>query len=925
VTTTACPSCATPLEVNARFCGACGFRTGVPAAPPRAANARTTAVDPMRGRVVAGRYRLAARLGEGHTCVVYRADDTATGLAVAIRVALRPRDRDDLTTFLRGVAAARGIRNDHVLAIHDVGVIDDAAFVVMELCDAPTLAAVRSRDAPVSWPRAARIGMQLCRAVAGAHAAGLVGLDVSPDRMFVGTRPRVAAVLGEGPYRGVVETGEDHVRVDLGVHTVFRHADPRCVVEAHQLGRFEYFAPQAAAKRAGRCAQRRLRDRRARVRARHRHRAVRRCPAAAVRGQAPRSASLARDRSGRRRRAAPVSRAGSRGALPARRRASRCAGALAMRCRACGQEVRDQPFCSACGNRLRMPPSRLKKPRRPELPDAVGPYRIVAQLDDGATSLLYDARDGADTPVWVRACREAELRQRFEAAVDTARRAPHPGLVRVLDAGSDADVSYAVLSPADRPLASELGEVWPWRRAVGVIVQLCDALRVLHGLGSVYRVLPEHVWIDASDGVTADVIPSLCHVPRPVPDQDPGERAIGQPIIGSLAHMSPEQLMGKRLDPRSDLYSLGVVAYELVTGRVPFHEARGPAGLITAQLKQTPIAPAELVGDLPGYVNASIRCCLDKDRAKRFGDAGELAAALEGRGPIPAPRSIPPSARGKDAGQLAPDTVLGPYQVVRRLRAGPASALYEATETATRRRVALRVVQRWLARDPAFAARFQESVDARASVRHANVVAVAGGGLFEGFLCVATELLPQPRRLPALLGTAIDVVDALGIVRQLCGGYQVAHAAGHAIGLIPGEVYLVAETAMGSDPYRSAARRDAVKLHLFAHLAARPVRGFVVDVAKRRLVSMHAWYREHRDLAPPERTLYGHLDPRGDVFSLAALAYQLVTGRPPFRDAEAQLAGRWTPAAIPPAIARGLDVDPRARFADAAELAAALT
>jgi serine/threonine protein kinase len=106
--------------------------------------------------------------------------------------------------------------------------------------------------------------------------------------------------------------------------------------------------------------------------------------------------------------------------------------------------------------------------------------------------------------------------------------------------------------------------------------------------------------------------------------------ATGQ-TLGTLEYMSPEQLMGKQLDGRSDIYALGVLAYELLTGRLPFPDAKGPAGLITAQLKQTPKPPSAVnaTGSIPAGVDRIIRKCLEKDKNNRFGDVGILGRALQ--------------------------------------------------------------------------------------------------------------------------------------------------------------------------------------------------------------------------------------------------------------------------------------------------------
>jgi len=112
--------------------------------------------------------------------------------------------------------------------------------------------------------------------------------------------------------------------------------------------------------------------------------------------------------------------------------------------------------------------------------------------------------------------------------------------------------------------------------------------------------------------------------------QSPQLTATGQ-TLGTLEYMSPEQLMGKQLDGRSDVYALGVLAYEMITGRLPFPDAKGPAGLITAQLKQTPAPPSQASpkAGLPKAADRAILKCLEKDKNNRFPDVTALAAALQ--------------------------------------------------------------------------------------------------------------------------------------------------------------------------------------------------------------------------------------------------------------------------------------------------------
>jgi serine/threonine-protein kinase len=139
-------------------------------------------------------------------------------------------------------------------------------------------------------------------------------------------------------------------------------------------------------------------------------------------------------------------------------------------------------------------------------------------------------------------------------------------------------------------------------------------------------------------------------------DASPQLTATGQ-TLGTLEYMSPEQLMGKQLDGRSDVYALGVLAFELMTGRLPFPDAVGPAMLISAQLKKAPPAPstANPAGQIPPAVDALILRMLEKARDHRHANMGELrheierllaggAAAPIARAPTPAPHAPAPHA-----------------------------------------------------------------------------------------------------------------------------------------------------------------------------------------------------------------------------------------------------------------------------------------
>ena len=214
-----------------------------------------------------------------------------------------------------------------------------------------------------------------------------------------------------------------------------------------------------------------------------------------------------------------------------------------------------------------------------------------------------------------------------------------------------------------------------WKRMFKILAEMCSSLAEAHAQGIVHRDLkPENVYLENRPGNPEFVKIldfGIAKVMRgdSIDPASPQLTATGQ-TLGTLEYMSPEQLMGKPLDGRSDVYALGVVAYEMITGRLPFPEAKGPAGLITAQLKQTPQPPSQVnaKSKLPAAGDEVILRCLEKDKNKRFPDVSMLSVALqevidaarEASNPVAQP--LPASSGSIGSGRMPPqllETVRG--------------------------------------------------------------------------------------------------------------------------------------------------------------------------------------------------------------------------------------------------------------------------
>ena len=169
----------------------------------------------------------------------------------------------------------------------------------------------------------------------------------------------------------------------------------------------------------------------------------------------------------------------------------------------------------------------------------------------------------------------------------------------------------------------------PWQRMLAIAKSICSSLSEAHESGIVHRDLkPENIFLEQRKG-TADFVKVLDFGIAKIVSSDGAKStqltANGK-TVGTLEYMSPEQLMGKELDGSSDIYSLGVVCYELMTGRLPFPDATGPVALITAQLKETPRVPSQVVPKkmIPPNVDDLIMKMLNKTPGERFSSAEAL-------------------------------------------------------------------------------------------------------------------------------------------------------------------------------------------------------------------------------------------------------------------------------------------------------------
>ena len=345
---------------------------------------------------------------------------------------------------------------------------------------------------------------------------------------------------------------------------------------------------------------------------------------------------------------------------------------IAVTCRTCSKDVPDgSRFCLACGADLNgavavvtqtvatppptpragSAPAPSRTPSHPSLSSSsgslvegrftpgvllAGRYRIVALLGRGGMGEVYRAHDltlGQEVALKFLpevAARNPSALTRFYNEVRIARQVTHPNVCRVYDLGEVDGQPYLSMEYVDgEDLGSLLRRIGhlPSDKAVEIARQLCAGLAAAHAKGVLHRDLkPANVMLNGRGQVVITDF-GLAAIASEIPAEDVRN--------GTPAYMAPEQLAGRDVTVQSDIYSLGLVLYEVFTGKRAF-EASTLAELVRLHSETTPVSPSTLVRELDPGVEGAILRCLDPEPANRPPSALAVAARLPGGDPLAA-------------------------------------------------------------------------------------------------------------------------------------------------------------------------------------------------------------------------------------------------------------------------------------------------
>ena len=263
----------------------------------------------------------------------------------------------------------------------------------------------------------------------------------------------------------------------------------------------------------------------------------------------------------------------------------------------------------------------------------LGRYEINSELGQGAMGVVYKALDPLiDRIVAIKTINlglaleeKAEYEGRFYQEAKAAGRLSHPNIVTIYDVGKSGDVAYIAMEFLQgRELRDILndGQLMPVARVLDVVSQVALGLVYAHGNGIVHRdVKPSNVMVD-SDGHVKITDFGIARM------ESASVRTQTGMVLGSPKYMSPEQVMGKLIDQRSDIFSLGVVLFEMLTGRAPFSGDNINA-IMYQTLNYTPPPPGSMNSAVPDMLNFIVAKALAKGLDDRYQSAKDFADDLQ--------------------------------------------------------------------------------------------------------------------------------------------------------------------------------------------------------------------------------------------------------------------------------------------------------
>jgi serine/threonine protein kinase/tetratricopeptide (TPR) repeat protein/TolB-like protein len=582
--------------------------------PLQTAGASDPSASLEEGMVLGGRYQILKRLGEGGMGAVYKARDHELDRLVALKV-IRPElagHPDILRRFKQELILARQVTHKNVVRIFDLGSADGRKFITMDFIPGRDLKSILVERGKLPAAEVVPIFEQICRGLEAAHVEGVVHRDLKPQNVMVDDTGRVW-LMDFGLARSMEQAGMTRTGVLMGTPDYMSPEQARAekvdarsdlfslgiIVHEMLIGRLPFEADTLMAKLLQRVQQ-----------------AAK--PVTEIDPGIP--ASLG----------AVVSKCLERDVTKRYQTVREILDDLLGDTKTSGSSSSSGASSSASGassgpsiSLAELGPGSQFGPR----------YRIEGEIGEGGMGKVYKAYDiDLDRTVALKLirpelARDSNSLQRFKQELLLASRISHRNILRIHDLGDVGGVKFismAYIQGMDlHELIAKMGKLQT-ERVVNIAKQLAGALEAAHAEGVAHRDLkPRNVLIDVDDHVYI----SDFGLAKSLDSENTAMTRAGE-VLGTPRYMSPEQAESKAADHRSDLYSLGVILYEMATGEVPF-TGESSLQVMFQHVQQPPKNPRLLNPETPEYLADIILKCLEKDPELRYQSAAELLRDLE--------------------------------------------------------------------------------------------------------------------------------------------------------------------------------------------------------------------------------------------------------------------------------------------------------
>ncbi len=503
-------------------------------------------------------------------------------------------------------------------------------------------------------------------------------------------------------------------------------------------------------------------------------------------------------------------------------------------------------------------------------------YEILKRLGEGGMGAVYKARDHElDRMVALKVIRpelagHPDILRRFKQELILARQVTHKNVVRIFDLGSADGRKFITMDFIEgRDLKSILVErgKLPPSEVPGILRQICLGLEAAHVEGVVHRDLkPQNIMLDDAARVW------LMDFGLARSMELAGLTRTGV-LMGTPDYMSPEQARAEKVDARSDLFSLGIITYEMLVGRLPFEGDTLMAKLLQ-RVQQAAKPVTEIDPGIPVWLGAIVDKCLERDVAKRYQSIREILNDLDANSqatPVQTQLRNATPAPGSDSGQTAPLSLaaLGPgaqfgprYRIEAEIGEGGMGKVYKAYDCDLDRIVALKLVRPELARDANSLQRFKQELLLASRISHRNILRIHDLGDVGGVKFISMAYV-QGMDLQDLITKSgkLQTERVVNIAKQLASALEAAHAEGvmHR-DLKPRNVLITVDDQIFVSDFGLAKSLDA-------ETTAMTRAGEVLGTPR---------------YMSPEQAESKAADHRSDLYSLGVIIYEMATGEVPF-------------------------------------------